>query len=226
MPLRRPFALLLAVPLAACSTVNPTPPATPPAPPSLLPLSDIVNAIKCELGETFADGRYLDTLVAQDKDGADIGATLDLADVAVVSSSASAGVSIPFGGLAISPSVSGGKTDSAAQSLSIKFSYDLQPGMTAPAFCAVLPVRVKGRPFVAILDGIRTEYAKIEQGAPRVRLGSVSYTSEFAVEKSVGGGAGVTFLLFSVGGSHSVSHAHKQSLTLDFNLGLAPARIQ
>lgn len=225
MALRHASAFLLALPLFACAGQPIQPPIGNGPPPSLLPVSDVVNAIKCELGDTFAHGKYLDSLIAQDKDGADITATLDLTDVDVRANSGSAGVSIPFGGVTAGGAASGGTTRSAAQTLEVKFSYDLEKDMAVPDFCATLPVRVKGRPFVTILDGILTEYGKVQPGVPKVKLGTVSYTSEFEVEKTIESGLTVNFLVFSFGATHSNSHAHKQSLTLDFDLGLLPSRL-
>lgn len=195
------------------------------APPQLLPLSDVVNAIKCELSETFKGRDYLKTLVAQDKDGADIKATLALANVLSRSSGAEAGAAVPILGITFGPSVSGGTARTTGQSIAVEFSYNLVEAMETPAFCASLEprVRVKGDPFVDILDGVKAQYALFGHGEPKVQLGSIAYTSEFAVETERSGGLSLNFLIFNVGAKRSVTRSNSQSLTLAFDLTLAPA---
>ena len=87
-------------------------------------------------------------------------------------------------GITFGPSASGSRARTTGQSIEIEFSYDVEEAMTTPAFCASLEprVRVKGDPFVDILDGVKEQYLRFGHGQPKVQLGSVAYTSEFEVE--------------------------------------------
>lgn len=218
-------AVAISLALGGCGSDGGIDSASSAAPPQLLPLSDVVNAIKCELSETFRGRDYLKTLVAQDeKDKADIKATLGLKNVLARSSSVEGGAAATALGITFGPSASGSRARTTGQSIEIEFSYDVEEAMTTPAFCASLEprVRVKGDPFVDILDGVKEQYLRFGHGQPKVQLGSVAYTSEFEVETERSGGFSLNFLIFSIGAKHGETQGHSQSLTLAFDLSMAP----
>src|SRR3546814_557655 len=54
----------------------------PAEPPSLVPISQVVNAIKCELAQTFQNGRFADVVKEEAPPGkADIKGALNLSNV-------------------------------------------------------------------------------------------------------------------------------------------------
>ena len=194
------------------------------APPSLLPVSKVVNAIKCELAETFQKRPEFYDLLAEDDEGADIGAELELSNAVTRSVDGSAGLEVQFGGLGVSADGGASRSRATGQTVGIEFSYDLDRTATAmPAFCATLAqdVRVKGDPFVELLAGVQSQYQQLGAGEPRVKLGAVNYGSNFEVDEEASGGVKISFLVFSIGGNRSVGRSSGQSLNLAFQLNLA-----
>ena len=210
--------------LSAC-TVNPPPTGTLPATDErLVDVSKIVNAIKCELAETFADNRFERTVGFENSEGKDVVASLTLSDTIVTKDGANIGISIPVGlGLSGSTSI----TNSGSRSYKLDFNYDLVSDLSVPAFCGNLAeeIIIEGDPFVDILSAIEAEHARIEKGAPTVALQKVAYTSTFSVTKAEAGGFSINFWLIGAGASRTASAKEAQSLKLTFGLKGLPPRV-
>lgn len=196
--------------------------------PSLTPVSSIVNAIKCELADTFSERTLpngtkgnLATLIAPDAKGADVSATLSLANVVVNAKGGEGGLELPVGGVTVGPSVSGSRAHQTEQSYELKFSYDLEPNQGVPDFCANSKVKVEGDPFVDMLEGIAAQYELLGKGEPKVKLASIAYASKFEIKEEISAGVKVKFLVFSVGSKATHTNVEKQALTLAFGLNFA-----
>ena len=217
-------------------------PATPGSkPPPLVPVAVIVNALKCELAATFADQHFGRDLLTTDRTGkAKIEVTLSLGNVTAKGQSGEAGLEVAPLGITFGPSGSRGRTVTASDSIEFEFSYEAMDGRPVPEFCAA-PKRdpgqagkadatprvaiVEGRPFVALLNGIKTEYGKVKPGEPMVTFGPLSYTSAFEIERSEEFGAEVALLVFKIGGKRSKTTTSSQEVTLKFDITKLPAMI-
>jgi hypothetical protein len=191
-------------------------------PVSLLPVSDVVNAVKCELAETFTKRPDLRDLVLDDPNKADVKGSLELKNAIVDSVTGNAGVTVPILGIELGPSGSLARSATAGQVFNVEFAYDLGTNDGIPAFCSALAtdVQVKGDPFIYMLDAIRSQHAKLGAGAPKVKLGSIAYTSAFSVDVERVGGVTLKILVFSLGAKSGRKATDSQSLKLTFGLNL------
>lgn len=220
-------ACLLSLALSACQDGNVFSPGSA-APPSLVPVSSVVNAIKCELAETFKDGRFTRDFVRTDREkDEDVRAALHLENVVAGTTSVEGGFEVVPLGITFGPKGSHSRSVSTGQSVDVEFSYDLPVGTELPAFCAMLDenVKVKGDPFVVLLESVQKQYASFGKGAPKVQLRDFTYTTEFEIERAEEFGAEVKFLVFSLGAKREQSKTGKQSLELKFDLSGMPPLI-
>ncbi|NIJ35487.1 hypothetical protein FHR22_000136 [Sphingopyxis panaciterrae] len=209
-------------------------------PPPLVPVAAIVNALKCELAETFANRNFGRDLLKTDPQGnATIDVTLSLGNVTAKGRSGEAGLEVAPLGITLGPSGSRGRTVTATDSIEFEFSYAASDGRAVPAFCTALessakagrgagtpPVTVvEGDPFVTLLNGIKAEYDKVKPGEPKVSFGPLSYTSAFEIERSEEFGAEVAFLVFKIGGKQSKTTTISQEVTLKFDISKLPPLI-
>jgi hypothetical protein len=185
----------------------------------LVPVSDVVNALKCELAETFHGRNYVGTgaLIKPTVKG-----SLSLGVAVARETGRSGGISPTIG--VVEASGTGGLTRGrkASNSLKVAFSYDVSNDLQVPAFCRELArdIRVDGNPFVTLLDGLKKEHAELQRGAPKVTLSSLEYTSGFEVETKKEGGLEVTILVFKIGATRSRTSTSSQELTLEFETNL------
>jgi hypothetical protein len=190
-----------------------------------------VNAVKCELAETFIKRPDLRELIVQDPQGADIKASLQLKNVAVDYKSAGGGAAIPILGIEFGPSVSAGLSDTTGQSFDIDFAYNVEPATKPPEYCSSVAVArvaadpqlaefavIKGDPFITMLEGIQKQYQLLGAGVPKVKLNSLAYTSSFTVESDVSGGLGAKFIIFSLSTKAGRKTADSQALKMTFGL--------
>lgn len=208
--------------LAACHHSEPVQLRAVPPAEQLVHVSDIVNAVKCELAQTFAGNAYSDLVGREEDDGEDIGASLEFSRAYTQEDTGTFGVSIPIG---LEIEGGGSRGIESSEEFELSFTYDLDDNIVVPAFCEELDrtVRVNGSPFVEVLDAIQTEYGQLEAGPPLVQLGEISYTSAFEVQRTSNGGGTLTLLIFEVGGERSRGQSAAQSLTIDFNLVVSAA---
>jgi hypothetical protein len=180
-----------------------------------------VNAIKCELGETFADERFSDLVGTNEANNRDVTATLELGEVFTLknSGSAGAGFEIPLG-IEIDASGSRARSTTRGESFKLSFDYNLEDETSVPEFCAALgsEIQVEGDPFADLLLAVGQEYIEIEAGEPKVQLRSVQYNTNFAVETTTTTGGKIKFLVFSLGAEKSRTIRSNQTLSLSFNL--------
>lgn len=203
---------------AACNHDRPATASDVPAA-SLVPVSSIVNAVKCELASTFAKNRYVETLVKPP-----VKATLTLKEVVARKIEGEAGLEFNALGVTVGGTGGASRQRTATNSLKVGFEYLVRNDAPVPAFCAALErsVFVEGEPFVTVLDGIRTEYSEIQHGDPKVQMKSVEYTLGFEIEKEIKAGVEVSVLIFKVGGSGSRTRTSEQELTLEFDISALP----
>lgn len=213
-PNKRLAALTAIALTAACNHDRPVSAGDVPAA-SLVPVSSIVNAVKCELAETFAKNRYVDTLVKPPVKG-----TLTLKEVVARKLEGEGG--LEFNALGVTAGGTGGasRQRTGANSLKVGFDYLVRNDAPIPAFCATLErsIFVEGDPFVAVLDGIRTEYTRIQAGDPKVQLKSVEYSLGFEIEKEIKAGVEVSVLIFKIGATGTRTRTSEQELTLEFDI--------
>ena len=213
--------------LGACNQPQPVNPVSNIPPPSLVAVSSVVNAIKCELNYTFHDAE-VGQLVGTTDDQHTVDGTLHLENVVVDKRSLDGGLEI---GSAIKIGPSGNLTTSTTgtQTADVEFKLDIDPTKPAPAQCDTGPDRVTinngDHPFVTLLRGILVEYGKINSGAPAIQMGKLKYTSNFDVERDVSGGVKLEFLIFSAGQTQERDLTNTQGLELDFDLSKLPPRI-
>lgn len=220
---------MVSLALTACSN-GPIFSAGSAQPPSLTPVSSIVNAIKCELGETFRNGRFLEHFVKTEKGHALVKGTLTLDNVVAGSNAGSAGLEVAPLGVTIGPTGKFTRSRETGQSVALEFSYDIDATTAPPPFCANLaalapdkqPVLVAGHPFIDLLDGVQKQHAQFQTGAPKVKLGTFTYDSAFKIERATEAGVDIKFLIFAIGASHSRTNSSGQELALEFDLGDAP----
>lgn len=202
-------------------------------PPDLTPVSSIVNALKCELADTFKEGNYLKNLVKVENGHAVVKGKLELGNVVTNTLSGEAGLEVAPAGITIGPTGSYGRSTESGQTVELEFSYDVAGG-NAPDFCKNpalaapdnVPVLVKGHPFAALLTAIQKQHSYFKAGEPRVQLGTMSYASSFTIEREVVGGVSLKFLVFSLGVTRGRARAEGQTLTMEFDLSDAPATVQ
>lgn len=195
---------------------------TPPAPPSLVPVSGIVNAIKCELADTFAKHPDLYDSIEQDEKNEDIKAELTLSDTVSRATSGEGGVEFSLLGVDIEGSGSASRTRSTGQSVTVGFAYDLdRAGVAVDCTKVGQKYRVQGEPFAKLLYGMSNQYNQLAAGAPKVKLSEIAYESSFEVEQETSAGGKITILIFSIGAERTVTRGSGQTLTLTFPLKYA-----
>lgn len=202
-------------------------------PPDLTPVSSIVNAVKCELADTFKDGQYLKDLVKVENGHAEVKGTLALENVVTNTLSGEAGLEVVPAGITVGPTGKYSRSKETGQSVELEFSYDVTGGQP-PEFCKDLalaapdrvPVLVKGHPFAALLTAVQKQHGYFKAGEPRVKLGTMTYTSSFTIERAVEGGVAVKFLIFSFGVTKGRTASEGQMLKMAFDLSDAPPTLR
>lgn len=221
--------------LGACNQPPPINPVSNMRPPAVVAVSAVVNVIKCELNYTFThdkDPSKLDPLQLVGAVGGktgEIDGTLHLENVIVDKNTLDGGLEIGSA-IKIGPSGNLTRTNTNTQTVDVKFTLEVDPNRPAPTQCAAKSdnktVYVEGHPFFALLDGIASEYNKINPGSPRIALTELDYTSQFDVESDVSGGVKLEFLIFSAEQTAERDLTSTQSLELDFKLTGAPQKLQ
>ncbi len=201
---------------------------TPPPQPKLVAVGNVINALKCELAETFSKRNYVRDLLKEDPEGsgvAKIEATLTLSNAIASGNSGEGGLEVGAFGATVGVSGSGERKISRGNKIDFDFSFAARDMMEVPSFCRDLDsqIRIEGDPFVTILNGISAEYDRIERAEPKVKFGPLSFTSEFEVEKSSEYGGEIALLVFKIGMKHTSSFTESQSLKLKFNIEKLPA---
>jgi hypothetical protein len=200
-------------------------------PPSLVPVSAVVNVVKCELNYTFAQNKDFQALVGatEGKHGS-VAGTLHLENVVVRSTTDTAGLEFSPLKITVGPSGTLARKRTDTQAVDVKFTLDIDPALPKPVECvdqtSGARMEIAGHPFVPLLQGILAEYAKINPGDPKIQLGELDYTSQFDVERDLSGGLKLEFLIFSAEHTYERDYTTTQSLELDFNLNTLPVRIQ
>jgi hypothetical protein len=211
---------LMAFTLASC--VRGGSPTTAARLPPLLPVSQVVNAVKCELARTFVERPQLLQIIAPDPNHADVKGSLELKNAVVRTVSGNAGGAIPVLGIEVDPSASFSRAGTTGRLFNVDFSYDLSETTEVPKFCDSLAVKVEGSPFIYMLEGIHSQYGQLGAGAPKVKLGAIAYTSSFVVEEEATGGFTIKFLIFSLGSKVARKTTDSQTLKMVFGLSLPP----
>lgn len=194
---------------------------TTPPPFAPVQISEVVNAIKCELAQTFADGRY------KTKVKSDISGSLKLTEILAKKTDGEGGVELEIGPVTLGGTGSASQSRTAQNALDITFDYLDVHNASVPAYCSALAqsVYVKGDPFVDILDGLVAEYGRIEKGAPKVQLKAIEYSVAFDLEREMGANGEISVIIFKIGGGYSETRTSSRELTLTFDLdkdGLPP----
>lgn len=186
---------------------------------SLISVSDVVNALKCELAETFSGRDYVGTVV-KDKVEAELSLSVEIKRSTSVGGGIDASVSVVDIGIGVEEANARGQSDK----LTLAFEYDVDNNLQSPAFCASLSndVRVQGDPFVSLLDGLAAEYGQIGLGSPTVTLTKLSHTAGFEVEREVTTDGEIKVLIFKLGGKNATGRSASQELTLNFSIVLPP----
>ena len=219
--------LLISSLLSGCQQPGPVTPTSLP-PPSLIPVSAVINVVKCELNYTFAQDKRFQALVGAtgDKHG-EIKGTLHLENVVAGSTTDTAGLEFSPLKITVGPSGSIVRTRTNTQVAEVNFKLDIDPAQPKPAQCvdqsSGARLEIAGHPFVPLLEGILTEYSKINHGDPKIQLEELDYTSQFDVEEDLSGGIKVEVLIFSAEHTYERDYTTTQALELDFDLSsLAP----
>lgn len=196
---------------------------TPAPPPSLVPVSQIINALKCELGQNFRDHPELLRKIVRATDGADISAELDLENSATIKNEGEGGVEFSLLGASVAGSGSGSREKDTGQSVAVSFTFGLH-GTSAPVDCAALDktIRIKDDPFVDLLTAVSKQYESVQPGEPKVTLQKLDYTTSFSTATELSAGGKITILIFSIGATRTASRTTSQKLTLSFPLDFAP----
>lgn len=212
---------LLSLALGGCmGTGGERPSSTPATQPSLVPVSGIVNAIKCELGSTFAKHPDLyDAIQQDDATREDIKAELTLSNTVARATSGEGGVEFSLLGIDVEGSGSASRTRTTGESVTVGFAYDLDP-QGVPVDCSKVgeKYRIEGEPFAKLLYGMSNQYTQLAAGAPKVKLAEIAYETTFEVERERSGGGKITILIFSIGAERTVTRTSGQTLTLTFPL--------
>jgi hypothetical protein len=184
------------------------------APKVSVQVSSVVNAIKCELAETFSKRNYGGRVKRS------VAGSLKLTEVVAKKVEGEGGLEVELGAVSVGGGGSGSRENSAQSSLNIAFEYNVPRSVTVPSFCSSLQksVYVQGDPFIDILDGLIAEYKKIEEGAPTVQLKSVEYVVGFDIEKESNANLEAKVLIFKVGGGYTKTATSSQELTLSFDI--------
>ena len=221
-----------ALTLGGCGGNPDRPRANSAQPPKLVAIGNVINALKCELAETFKDNAYVATLLKEqtDENGqptgfAKIDATLTLSNTLATGVKGSGGLEIEAFGATLGGSGSRGRDVTRSNDIGFDFSFAAKDGMAVPAFCQTLDqkVRIEGDPFVEILNGISAEYDRIERAEPKVKFGPLSFTSKFDVKRSSEAGVEFALLIFKIGATRTTAFSESQTLKLKFDIDKLPA---
>lgn len=237
MHLRNFGTFLLAITLlSACG--KPPPPLNPASnmqPPGLVAVSAVINVIKCELNYTFThdkDPHKLDPLQligAVGGKAGEIDGTLHLENVVVDKNTVDGGLQIGSA-IKVGPSGNMTQTNTNTQTVDVKFTLEVDPSHPAPPQCEATSngrrVEIDGHPFFVLLDGIATEYNKVDAGSPFIKLTDLDYTSAFDAESDKSGGIKLEFLIFSAEKTAEHDMTTTQALELDFKLTGAPQKLE
>jgi len=212
--------------LAGCNQPPPVNPVGNIQPPSLVAVSSVVNAIKCELNYTFHDPRIAQ-LVGTKEAGA-VEGTLHLENVIVDKSTLNGGLQIGSA-IKIGPTGSYTASTTGTQTADVKFKLAIDPSQPPPAQCNAgteqVTINHGEHPFITLLQGILAEYDKIDKGSPTIQMGELDYTSQFDVERDASGGVTLDFLIFSAGQTQERDLTTTQALELDFDLSKLPPKL-
>ncbi|WP_428679417.1 hypothetical protein [Sphingopyxis sp.] len=231
-----------AMPLILAGCGGKPPQGTSRPPDRLVMASAVVNALKCELAETFADGNYTRDMLKTDPDGTSkVEVTLSLGDSSGRTRSGEAGLDVEAFGIGFTPTGSRERSVTQGQSIDFEFSFAARDGMAISPECAALKADpkalaaakrgerpnvavavVRDAPFKKLLGGIKAEYDKVRPGEPKVSFGAISYSTEFEVAREESFGAEVAFLVFKIGGTQTNSRSASQKVTLKFDLSKLP----
>jgi len=185
------------------------------APAIKVSVSSVINAVKCELAETFSKDQFIGKIIEPKID-----ASFNLKQVRVKEMTGEAGLEFDLGPATIGGTVGATDTRTSSSSLAIDFEYTASNGISVPAFCKNVKksIYVKGDPFADILSGIKSEFSEIQAGEPKVRLKGMSYTVEFEVDRVKEAGMEVSLIIFKLGGGGSRGNTASQELTLKFEI--------